>query len=58
LMLNDNIKASAEYLEYLGKSKGSVPIKATCKGKGLLSKQRVEIAVERVSILKGDDQRL
>ncbi|GKB67261.1 hypothetical protein Tco_0928673 [Tanacetum coccineum] len=52
IMLNDEIKASAEYSEYLAKSKGSAPIKATGRGKGLLTKQGVEIAVERVSTPK------
>ncbi|GJQ94902.1 hypothetical protein Tco_0006041 [Tanacetum coccineum] len=52
LMLNDDIKASTEYSEYLAKSKGAAPIKATGRGKGLLSKKGVEIADERVSIPK------
>ncbi|GKE20907.1 hypothetical protein Tco_1432419 [Tanacetum coccineum] len=52
VMFNDNIKAFAEYSEHLAKSKRSKPIKATCRGKGLLTKQGVEIAVERVSIPK------
>ncbi|GKA57678.1 hypothetical protein Tco_0756866 [Tanacetum coccineum] len=52
VMLNDNIKAFAEYSEYLAKSKRSKPIKATGRGKGLLTKQGVEIAVKRVSIPK------
>ncbi|GJX52297.1 hypothetical protein Tco_0280666 [Tanacetum coccineum] len=52
LMLNDNIKAYAEYSEYLAKSKGSAPIKTTGRGKGLLRKEGVEIVVERVSIPK------
>ncbi|GJZ10582.1 hypothetical protein Tco_0545341, partial [Tanacetum coccineum] len=33
IMLNDNIKASAEYSEYLAKSKGSASVKATGRGK-------------------------
>ncbi|GKB04509.1 hypothetical protein Tco_0832652, partial [Tanacetum coccineum] len=52
VMLNDNIKSSAEYSKYLAKSKGSAPVKATSRGKGLLSKKGVEIAIERVSIPK------
>nr|GFC63558.1 hypothetical protein [Tanacetum cinerariifolium] len=44
--------ASDEYLECLAKSKGSTPIKAIGRGKGLISKQGVKIAVERVSIPK------
>ncbi|GJR82256.1 hypothetical protein Tco_0153041 [Tanacetum coccineum] len=50
VMLNDDIKASVEYLEYLAKSKGSNPVKT--RGKGLLTKQGVKIVVERVSIPK------
>ncbi|GJS61664.1 hypothetical protein Tco_0656448 [Tanacetum coccineum] len=49
MMLNDNIKASAEYSKYLTKSKGYKPVKATGRGKGLLTKQGVEIAVERIA---------
>ncbi|GJV30638.1 hypothetical protein Tco_1387086 [Tanacetum coccineum] len=52
MILNDNIKAYVEYSEYLEKSKGSAPIKATGRGKGFLTKQGVEIAIERVSIPK------
>ncbi|GKC45583.1 hypothetical protein Tco_1063305, partial [Tanacetum coccineum] len=50
VMLNDDIKASVEYSEYLAKSKGSNPVKT--RGKGLLTKQGVKIVVERVSIPK------
>ncbi|GJR29063.1 hypothetical protein Tco_1105295 [Tanacetum coccineum] len=46
VMLNDNIKASAKYSEYLAKSKRVTLVKTG--GKGLLTKQGVEIAVERV----------
>ncbi|GKE11412.1 hypothetical protein Tco_1414963, partial [Tanacetum coccineum] len=52
LMLNDNIKATAKYSEYLGKLKGSKPVKATSRGKGFLTKQGVEIAVKRVCVPK------
>ncbi|GJX05373.1 hypothetical protein Tco_0191289 [Tanacetum coccineum] len=52
VMLNDDIKASAKYSKYLEKSKGSKPIKATCRGKGFLTNQGVEIAVKSVSIPK------
>ncbi|GJY74060.1 reverse transcriptase domain-containing protein [Tanacetum coccineum] len=52
IMLNDNIKASAEYSEYLAKSKVSAPVKATSRGKCLITKDGVEVAVERVSIPK------
>ncbi|GKB42622.1 hypothetical protein Tco_0887564 [Tanacetum coccineum] len=45
-------KAFAEYSEYLEKTKGSTPVKATGRGKGLLTKQGVEIAVKRISIPK------
>ncbi|GKC12176.1 hypothetical protein Tco_1008958 [Tanacetum coccineum] len=50
VMLNDDIKASAEYSKYLAKSRGVTPIKTG--GKGLFTKQGVEIAVDRVSIPK------
>ncbi|GJR58831.1 retrovirus-related pol polyprotein from transposon TNT 1-94 [Tanacetum coccineum] len=52
VIMNDDIKDSAEYLEYLAKSKGSKPVKATCRGKGLLSKQGIDITIERVTIPK------
>ncbi|GKA18237.1 hypothetical protein Tco_0698074 [Tanacetum coccineum] len=45
-------KASAEYSEYLEKTKGSTPVKATGRVKGLLTKQGVEISVKRISIPK------
>nr|GEV53604.1 retrovirus-related Pol polyprotein from transposon TNT 1-94 [Tanacetum cinerariifolium] len=50
VMLNDDIKASAEYLEYLTKSRGVAPVKT--RDKGLLTNKGVEIALERVSIPK------
>ncbi|GKA96883.1 hypothetical protein Tco_0818978 [Tanacetum coccineum] len=46
--LNDEIKNSDDYLNYLDKSSGTKPVKS--RGKGLLTKQGVEVAVERVSI--------
>nr|GEU31221.1 hypothetical protein [Tanacetum cinerariifolium] len=52
VMLNNVIKASANYLEYLAKSTGSVPTKATGKGKGLLTRDRVKFAIKTVSIPK------
>nr|GEU93676.1 hypothetical protein [Tanacetum cinerariifolium] len=52
MMMNDDIKASAVYSKYLAKSKGSKLIKASGKGKGLLTKQGVKVALERVSIPK------
>nr|GFB69016.1 hypothetical protein [Tanacetum cinerariifolium] len=52
VMLNNNIKASAKYSKFLAKSEGSKPIKATCIGKGSLTKKGVEIDVEKASILK------
>ncbi|GJY70893.1 hypothetical protein Tco_0474596 [Tanacetum coccineum] len=52
VMLNDDIKASAEYLEYLVRSKGFTPIKATGRGKGVLTKEGVHVAVQINSILK------
>nr|GEX26813.1 hypothetical protein [Tanacetum cinerariifolium] len=48
LMLNDDIKAYAEYSEYLAKSRGVTQVKIRCKG--LLTKQGVKNFVERVSI--------
>ncbi|GJW68444.1 hypothetical protein Tco_0122868 [Tanacetum coccineum] len=53
LMLNDNIKASAEYLEYLAKSKGYAPIKAT--GKVEKVRQSKEVA-EDVDSKETDDE--
>ncbi|GJZ65285.1 hypothetical protein Tco_0621981 [Tanacetum coccineum] len=50
VMLNDNIKASTKYSEYLAKSRGVAPVKTG--GKGLLTNQGVEITIERVSIPK------
>ncbi|GKC68232.1 hypothetical protein Tco_1100830, partial [Tanacetum coccineum] len=51
LMLNDDIKASAEYSEHLKKATGgSTPV--VKGGKGLLSKKGVEIAVEQLRIPK------
>ncbi|GJW45839.1 putative ribonuclease H-like domain-containing protein [Tanacetum coccineum] len=47
-MLSDEIKASTNYLEYLAKSLGTQPVKAKGKGKGLLTKQGVEVVIERV----------
>ncbi|GJT98657.1 hypothetical protein Tco_1094175 [Tanacetum coccineum] len=52
VMLNDEIKASAKYSKSLEKSKGSKPVKARSRGKGLLSKEGVEITMERISIAK------
>ncbi|GJU57937.1 hypothetical protein Tco_1235703 [Tanacetum coccineum] len=52
VMLNDDIKASAEYLEYLVKSKGFTPIKATGRGKVVLTKEGVHVAVQINSIPK------
>ncbi|GJT76446.1 hypothetical protein Tco_1043171 [Tanacetum coccineum] len=46
MTLNDDIKASTEYL---AKSKGSKPVKATGKGKGLLSKEGIKVVVERAA---------
>ncbi|GKD21398.1 hypothetical protein Tco_1223101 [Tanacetum coccineum] len=52
VMLNDVMKASVGYSEYLAKSKGSSPVKDSSRGKGLLTKEGVEITIERVSISK------
>nr|GEY74218.1 hypothetical protein [Tanacetum cinerariifolium] len=51
VMVNDDIKAFTEYSEYLAKSNGSKPVKAKGKGKGLLSKEGVEVVVERACSL-------
>ncbi|GJR44891.1 hypothetical protein Tco_1312994 [Tanacetum coccineum] len=48
MMLNDDINVSPEYSEYLAKSKGFAPVKT--RGKGLHTKQEVEIAVERLNM--------
>ncbi|GJU03378.1 hypothetical protein Tco_1113716 [Tanacetum coccineum] len=48
VMLNDVIKVSAHYSEYLAKSKGSAPVKATSKGKELLSKEGSKEVAEDV----------
>ncbi|GJX32521.1 reverse transcriptase domain-containing protein [Tanacetum coccineum] len=50
VMLNDDIKASAEYSEYLAKSRGVAPVKT--EGKGLLTKQGVKTVGERIIIPK------
>ncbi|GKD04049.1 hypothetical protein Tco_1179023 [Tanacetum coccineum] len=50
VMLSDRIKASNDYLNYLSKLYGTKPVKS--RRKGLLTKQGVEVAVERVSIPK------
>ncbi|GJX11793.1 hypothetical protein Tco_0201652 [Tanacetum coccineum] len=52
VMLNDVMKAYVDYSEYLAKSKGSSPVKDSSRGKGLLTKEGVEITIERVSISK------
>ncbi|GJW26342.1 hypothetical protein Tco_0040153 [Tanacetum coccineum] len=52
VMLNNVIKALADYLEYLAKSTGSAPAKATGRGKGLLTKDGVKFDVKKVSITK------
>nr|GEW86675.1 hypothetical protein [Tanacetum cinerariifolium] len=45
VMLNNVIKASVEYSEYLAKFTVSAPAKATGQGKGLLTKDGVELLV-------------
>ncbi|GJV51621.1 hypothetical protein Tco_1447362 [Tanacetum coccineum] len=47
-MMNDEIKASADYLDYLAKSKGETPV----KGRGLLTKKGVTVAVEKVETVQ------
>ncbi|GJT71853.1 retrovirus-related pol polyprotein from transposon TNT 1-94 [Tanacetum coccineum] len=49
-MMNDKIKASTDYLDYLAKSKGETPVKG--RGKGLLTKKGVTVAVEKVETVQ------
>ncbi|GKB13943.1 retrovirus-related pol polyprotein from transposon TNT 1-94 [Tanacetum coccineum] len=51
LMLNSDIKASAEYSEYLKKAVGG-STSVVKRGKGLISKKGVEIAMEHLRIPK------
>ncbi|GJW41261.1 retrovirus-related pol polyprotein from transposon TNT 1-94 [Tanacetum coccineum] len=44
--MSDEIKASANYLNYLAKLMGTKPVKG--KGKGLINKKGVEIVVEKI----------
>nr|GEW33049.1 hypothetical protein [Tanacetum cinerariifolium] len=48
MMLNEEIKASKDYMNYLAKTTGTQPVKFKCKGKGLLTKKGVEVIVEMV----------
>nr|GEX78729.1 hypothetical protein [Tanacetum cinerariifolium]GEX80102.1 hypothetical protein [Tanacetum cinerariifolium] len=50
VMLNDEIKASADYLEYLTKSKRGKPAKG--RSKGLLTKKGVEVVVEEIATVR------
>ncbi|GJX89462.1 hypothetical protein Tco_0341476 [Tanacetum coccineum] len=54
VMLNNVIKALADYSEYLAKSTRSVPTKAAGLGKGLITKDGVEFAVKKVKVI--DDE--
>ncbi|GJU10384.1 retrovirus-related pol polyprotein from transposon TNT 1-94 [Tanacetum coccineum] len=49
-MMSDEIKASADYLNYLAKSKGDQPAKV--RGKGVLTKKAVEVVVEKTKIVR------
>nr|GEV19339.1 hypothetical protein [Tanacetum cinerariifolium] len=49
-VLNDEIMASAAYLNYLAKSIGTQPVKG--KVKGLLTKKGVAIVVEKIEIIR------
>nr|GEU89339.1 hypothetical protein [Tanacetum cinerariifolium] len=49
VMLSDEIKAYADYLKYLAKSKGGKP---KGRGKGLLTKKGVEVAVENIKTVR------
>nr|GEU96055.1 hypothetical protein [Tanacetum cinerariifolium] len=46
VMLNNEFKASDDYLNYLAKSMGTKHVK--CKGNELLNKKRVTVAVEKI----------
>ncbi|GKC25327.1 hypothetical protein Tco_1027477, partial [Tanacetum coccineum] len=50
VMLSEEIKASADYLDYLTKSKGGKPMKG--RGKGLLTKKGVEVVVEKLKTVR------
>ncbi|GKB15199.1 hypothetical protein Tco_0849122 [Tanacetum coccineum] len=45
-IMSDEIKASVHYLNYLAKSEGEKLVK--CRGKGLLTKKGVEVAMEKI----------
>nr|GFA06553.1 hypothetical protein [Tanacetum cinerariifolium]GFA06940.1 hypothetical protein [Tanacetum cinerariifolium]GFA07383.1 hypothetical protein [Tanacetum cinerariifolium] len=49
VMLNDDIKASADYSKYLVKSKGG---KSKGRGKGLVTKQGVKVAGEKMATVQ------
>ncbi|GKB79672.1 hypothetical protein Tco_0946567, partial [Tanacetum coccineum] len=49
VMLNDEIKASADYSEYLAKFKGGKP---KGRGKGLLTKKGVEVVVVKIETVR------
>ncbi|GKA23865.1 hypothetical protein Tco_0709898 [Tanacetum coccineum] len=48
VMLNDDIKTSVAYAEYLTKSSGTQP--ATGKGKGLITKKDFEVALKNIGV--------
>ncbi|GJY10460.1 hypothetical protein Tco_0378645 [Tanacetum coccineum] len=49
VMLNDEIKASTDYADYLAKSKG---VKPKGHGKGLVTKKGVEVVVEKIAFVR------
>ncbi|GJU71826.1 hypothetical protein Tco_1263231 [Tanacetum coccineum] len=50
VMMSDEFKASADYLNYLAKSVGTQPAKG--QGKGMLTKKGVEVVVENIEIVR------
>ncbi|GJZ05862.1 hypothetical protein Tco_0539655 [Tanacetum coccineum] len=50
VMLNNVIKASADYSEYFAKSTRSAPTKTIGRGKGLITKDEVEFAVKKEEV--------
>nr|GEY06211.1 hypothetical protein [Tanacetum cinerariifolium] len=52
VMLNDDIKVIADYLEYLTKSLGTQPAKGKGKGKWMITKKDLEVALKNIRVLK------
>ncbi|GJW23419.1 hypothetical protein Tco_0034041 [Tanacetum coccineum] len=51
-MLNDEIKASDDYSEYVTKSLGTQPAKGRGKGKGLITKKDLEVSLNNIRVPK------